>query len=357
MKILNALFLGLLLSTAAQAEEPHPYTIGGVLPLSGPNATFGVYMRKGMELALSELPEAERGNLRLEFQDDNWKAENAISSYRNLRSTKKIDLVIVAGSAIGLALAPITERDAVPLVAIGASNAKVSTGRKYAFTHWVTPESEGEALVSELKKRKYQRYAYIGLEHEGINALRAGVLGALKAQGLEKNLVIDQSYNVGETDFRTFLAQAKSKEVDVFITCLMPGSLSSFAKQARATMPKTALAGIELFEDENEVKAAEGALTGQWYVNGKGADADFIKRYRAKYSEYPGFGAANAYDLVKLFSAAVKSGVKSSDEMVKYLESVHDYPGASGKFSSTGDHRFYLPAAIKIVTKDGFEEL
>ena len=62
---------------------------------------------------------------------------------------------------------------------------------------------------------------------------------------------------------------------------------------------------MELFEDENEVKASEGALVGQWYVNADSSTADFEREFQAKYKEFPGLASANAFDTLNIMADAV----------------------------------------------------
>ncbi|MEZ4753579.1 MAG: hypothetical protein R3A13_04615 [Bdellovibrionota bacterium] len=117
------------------------------------------------------------------------------------------------------------------------------------------------------------------------------------------------------------------------------------------------LVGVELFEDEHTVKAAGDALLGQWYVNADQAAPKFIALYQATYEEYPGWATANSFDAVNLINQAFTAEAGDPLKMAKHLTELKDFAGAAGVYSATGDNRFTLPAAVKIVQEGGFKKL
>ena len=255
------------------------------------------------------------------------------------------------GSGIGNAIAPIAEREKFLLVAIGASDGSIVKNRRYAFLHWVTPEVEAKEMVLEMKRRGYQRIGIVTTEQEGAIAVLNAVRAELDKGGFTDKVVVDSTFLPDVSDFKTYIAKAKSKKVDAAIVLLFPGPLASFAKQAKAHGLSADLVGVELFEDENEVKASEGALIGHWYVNADVATGDFMQTYRDAYKQHPGWGAANAFDTLNLVADAVTLFGPDTEKVVDYLNSLTNYSGAAGVYSASGDNRFTLPAAIKMVTK------
>lgn len=338
-------------------EKPE-LRIGVIAPLSGTYSALGNYIRNGIKLGLSELDSDISSQVKLFIEDDGWNVSRSVSAYQKLKLTEKVDVVIAVGSAVGNALAPLAEKDQIPFVAVGASDANVSKGKKYAFTHWVSPEAEAIKLADEIKRRDYKRFAFIGAEHEGVIAVRDALISVFNDSGITERLVLNELFLATETDFRTFIAKARQKQIDAVIVCLFGGGpLASFAKQARAQGLKVDLAGMEMFEDEKEVKASDGALVGHWYVNADVATSAFEKAYRAKYNEHPGWAAANGYDVLNLFVKAFRKYGEDRSMYASYLSSLADYNGAAGTYSATGDNRFTLPAAVKVVMMDGFRAI
>ena len=59
---------------------------------------------------------------------------------------------------------------------------------------------------------------------------------------------------------------------------------------------------------------------------------------------------------ILLMAAAFRQG-EGIAGINKFLHTVKDFSGAMGTYSASGKNAFTLPAAIKVVTESGFEEL
>ena len=354
--LIGAIF-AFLFAVDVTAQSKPPYKIGVILPLSGQTASLGHFLKNGVDLAYSELSSDLQKRISLFYEDDQFQSANSVSAFHRLLSTKSIDAALVLGSGTGNALAPIAEQKRIILIAIGASDPEVSKGRSYIFMHWVTPERESVELVNEIVRRGYQHVALLFAEQKGAIACRDAVVEEFDRRGLKERIVLDERFLPDATDYRTFILKAKARSVDLVVVAVFPGALSSFAKQARAMQLKADLGGMETFEDEHEVKASEGALIGQWYVNTEVAEDSFVRSYKSRYNEHPGWGAANAYDSLKLIAEGVSRFGSDNEKIAGYLSTLRDYPGAAGKYTASGDNRFSIPATVKMVTANGFEKL
>ncbi len=354
--IVSCLFL--FLPNGLRAEEVRAkQNVLAILPLTGSLATLGQNSRHGLELAMQQMSESDRSSINLIFEDDGFQPARAISAFRKVQSSNKLAAVMVLGSSIGHAIAPIAEEAKIPMFALDASDGNVVKNRKYAFLHWVIPKMEAVVLVKEVKTMGYKNIALVTAEHEGALALYNDVVAEFKSQGLENLIKLDEKILPGDMDFRTIVTKARAARVDAIVVALFPGVIAPFAKQVQSSLKNVALIGIETFEDDNEVKAAQGALLNQWYVTA-GVAADWFEQdYRKAYNEQPGLGAANAYDALNLLKLAWKSKVVDAENLsvVNYLDTVKDFKGAAGTYSATGDGRFTLPATVKIITERGFE--
>ena len=331
------------------------FRVGVILPLSGANASIGNYLRNGILLAHGSLPPALRDKVKLFFEDDQLLSSRSVSAFNKLVDINRIHAALVLGSGVGNALAPLAERQKIVLIAIGASDRNVVADRNFAFIHWITPETEAKTLLTEMRKRNYQRIALLYQEQEGAIAVYRAVARAFDEAGMKSRLAMEEQVNYSD-DFKTFIARARARNVDAVVVALFPGMVSSFARQAYSSSWKPALVGLEMFEDANEVKASDGALIGQWYVNADDAAPEFVSNYKAAYGDHPGWAAANAYDSLKLISAGFERYGADSTRIAEFLHSLKDYSGAAGQYSASGDNRFILPATIKIVTETGFEK-
>ncbi|MBN8549878.1 MAG: ABC transporter substrate-binding protein [Deltaproteobacteria bacterium] len=341
-------------SSIADAHEG-PYRIGVIIPLSGPVASLGNHVRKGIALAYDNLSEDSRRSIQLIYSDDRFDPKQTIIGYQQLSAQKPLDAVFVLGSPPANALAPITEKNKQVLVAIGASDPDIVKGRRYTFIHWVIPPMLGKRMSEELIRRDFKRIALVSAEASGALADKNSVVDALQSVNEGSRIIYDQSFQPSETDYRSAITSLKAKKVDAVILVLMPGALSSFTKQAQQLGLNAEIAGMETFEDEDEVKASQGTLLNKWYVNGADPTDEFVNLYKSKYGIAPGWAAGNAYDSLNLIALAISEDLqKTNDGVQNFLANVQDYRGAAGTYSSSSDNRYLLPAALKRITQLGF---
>lgn len=354
---------GIISSTASYAAETdagtsgEPVKIGFILPLTGDAASIGQAMQNAAQLSHQQLPDSVRARISLHFDDDGMQQKNTITAFNRLVAEHDIDVVLNATSGTANALAPVSEKRAIPLIAI-ATDPKVVSARKYAVNLWVTPEAEMRALVPEVKKRGYKRIVRVSTIHDFSLTMKGAFDRDPGVQEVGLQVVLDEEYSSDVKDFKTLIAKIKRQsDIDAILLILMPGQLGEFARQLRQAQVTLPLFGFEILEDSNEVKVSQGALIGAWYVNAADASAKFMTDFRQKYPDSSLFGAANAYDAVQLVARAIEQGKDSSEEINSFLHEVRDFRGALGTYSATGDNRFSLPAAVKVVTAQGFEQV
>ena len=343
--------------TASAESSQRKYRIAVIIPLTGQVASLGNYVKRGIDLSYEGLSKEKKDAIELVYEDDQFDPSKTVTAYRNLKGNGGVDAVFVIGSPTANAIGPILERDKTILLAIGASDPTIAVGKKFSFIHWVIPSVLGEKLAPELKRRDFKRIAFVAAEASGAIADTDAAIDSLKKIGLQDRIAYHQTFAKGETDFRSAMVQMRDKKVDAVVALLFPGALSSFAKQFKSMQLSAELIGMETFEDEGEVKAANGALLGAWYVNASDPTDQFVNDYKARYNEHPGWGTGNGYDSLRLITDAVTSVGTDNEKVRDFLASVKDYSGASGRFSSSGDNRFTLPAALKKITINGFEPL
>ena len=335
---------------ASTVQADGKYKVGAILPLSGDAASWGKACQNGIKLAYDSLDAATRNKIDIVFEDDALQPNKAVAALQKLSSVEHVGAAISYGSGASMALAPIVEEKNIPTVAI-ASDVRIVKDKKYVFNFWVTPEMEADVLINEVRQKKYKRLVRI-------NAIWDGVVAVNKAFDERQNgvtkIVMEQEYTQDVRDFKSFIAKLRGlNNVDAVYCMLMPGQVGVFMKQLRQQGVKLPVINIETFEDPNDVKASEGAMIGTHYVQADDPSSAFLDKFE---KEFPGSAtnsAANCHDTVILIGGAVREGIP----LEKYLEHVKDFSGAMGIYSSTGDHRFSLPAALKVITERGFEKV
>ncbi|MCC6933460.1 MAG: penicillin-binding protein activator [Deltaproteobacteria bacterium] len=346
----------LLLCNAAfvRAQEARPFKVGIILALSGEGMFFGQSLKNGMLLAYESLSKEDQQAMQLIFEDDSMVSRNTITAFNKLRSVDDIDAVVTMTSGTSNALAPLAERQKIPMIAI-ASDKTVCANRNYVMNHWATPEVEAEVAVQEAERRNYKKIIALTTLHDGGLAVKNSFKIAAKNK---IELVIEEDIAYDNRDIRSIIAKIKTKkDVDAIMLALLPGQLAVLAKQLRQYGVSLPLFGFEMFEDKEEVKASDGALINQWYVNASDATGEYTKKYISRYGDNATrIASNNGFDIIMIINDALKKE-RSRQFVNRYFHTLKDYRGASGVYSATDDNRFSLPAAVKLVTDKEFIQL
>ena len=88
------LALSVALSTSTHAVADQSFKIGLSLPLSGPNAEFGIAAKNGIEFARALNP-AGFDKISFSFEDNKYDPKSAISSFHKLVKSDGAKLVFV----------------------------------------------------------------------------------------------------------------------------------------------------------------------------------------------------------------------------------------------------------------------
>ena len=345
-------------SSSAESNDssqlpPGAFKVGIILPLSGDGASVGEAIKNGMMLGWERLPQTARDQLSLVFEDDALSPQNAISAFRKLTGKQDISILANAGSASAKALAPLADRAHIPFIAI-ATDPEVVRNKTHTVNFWVTAEEEARVALEESLRRGYRRIARITTIHDCTNSIKDAFD---KANHGQLDIVLDEEYPSSVRDFRTYIAKLRSiQNVDAIFVLLYPGQTGVFAKQVRQQGVALPLFSAEFFEDAAEVKSSAGALVDQWYVNTDDPDQLFLDQFRRRFPNSSLYGASNGHDLIMLLGAAVLQST-NREQINQFLHSVKNFSGVLGTYSASGDNRFTLPAAVKIVTTDGFRKL
>ncbi len=210
-----ALWMGLVPVAAAQP----PIRIGATVSQSGAYAALSQNQQgRGYPLCLKHTN--EKGGvlgrkLELVLEDDQSEPATAARIYEKLITQDKVDLVLGPyGSPMTAAVADVTEKHRMPLVAAGtATTALFKTGRKYIFM--VNPPGEVflEGLIDMAAKRGLKTVAVIHEDTLFATTAAQGAVDLARRKGLE--VVLVQSYSKGTADFTGLLTKVRAATPDV----------------------------------------------------------------------------------------------------------------------------------------------
>ncbi|MDO4750243.1 MAG: ABC transporter substrate-binding protein [Eubacteriales bacterium] len=292
---------------AAPAEEDDTITIhvGGIGPLTGGTATYGIATKNGAQIAVDEI-NALDSNIKLEyvFEDDTGVAETAVSAYNTL---KDWDVDIIYGTtttAPCISVSSETFAERYFQLTPSASSPDVTAGKDNVFQMCFTDPNQGVTAANYVKETGIA--TKVGIIYNNGDAYSTGIaqgfIDQAKELGLE--IVTEQTFPADtNTDFNVQLTACKDAGAELVFMPIYytPASLvlaqASQMGYAPIFFGGDGMDGI-LAIDGFETALAEGLMLLTPF-NATATDertVNFVTKYQEAYGEIPNQFAADGYD-------------------------------------------------------------
>ncbi|MCR4790299.1 MAG: ABC transporter substrate-binding protein [Treponemataceae bacterium] len=343
-------------------KESDTIKIGGVAPLSGAVAVYGVECKNGIDLAVEEINAAGGINGKmLEFvcEDDEGDSAKSVSAYKKLVTQDKTKLIIGSlTSGCTISITAQAQANKVVQIAPAATAVTVTEAGDYIFRACYTDPFQGRVsgkfAADNLKAKKAAILYDIG------NDYSVGLMENFVSEfeRLGGTVVAKESYNTGDKDFNAQLTKIKNQNPQVVYLPDYYSTVALIAKQLRAQGINTPIVGADGWDGLTE-NAGDEVLNG-YYSNHYTDDSDspsvqkFVKNFQKKYGKRPNSFAALGYDsMYMLKDAIVKAGTTDSTAVRDALKATDgDYVTGHLTFD---ENRNPVKSAVmvELVKKDG----
>lgn len=351
--------LALVLGTAAGCSKD--VKIGAVISETGPVASYGQQVRRGLDLALEEIAAAggfQDGQVLLLYRDDGSQADKGVAAVRELIENEGARLLIGAiSSRVTLAIAPICEAKEVLLLSPSASAPSITEAGKYVLRNYPSDVLEGTAMADFARDHGLHRVAVFALDDEFGRGLEKVFTKGFESGKRE----IVATYHVHQTDPALDPAAERERQSEELkpmveeVQSLGPEGIYiigyldetvELLKQLQAAGVKGLRMATSSVTDpvlRQAGDAAESLVFSRPIFDidsSQPATAGFVRAFRAKYDENPDIYAAHGYDALKLlWQAMLDTGSSYPDDVRRGLLGLKNYIGAAGRtaFDERGD--------------------
>ena len=367
MKMRRPLVLALAIAAAAFGCAPgrssKEIVIGEYGSLTGNTATFGQSTKNGSEMAFNEVNQA--GGLlgkpvRLIVEDDQSKPEEAATAVTKLINQNAVQAVLgEVASSRSLAAAPICQGAKVPMVTPSSTNPKVTQVGDYIFRVCFTDVQQGEADAKfAAKSLKFKKAALLyDVRNDYSVGLRLVFAQKFKEYGGE--IVAEQSYSEGDSDFRAQLTQLKSANPEVIYVPGYYTEVGTIARQRKDLGIDAPLLGGDGWDSPRLWEIGGKALNGCYFSNHYSVDdpspavQKFVADYKAKYGVIPDALAALGYDAARILGDAIKrAGSTDGGKVRDALAQTKGFAGVTGTISIDKDRNAIKPV-VMLKVEDG----
>ena len=327
--VLSAVILALTLASCSKAES-NSVKIGGIFPLSGQVAVYGVECKNGVDLAIEEINAAGGINgkpIVLVSEDDEGNPDKTVNAFKKL-STKDGVKVVIGSLTSGCtqAITTLSQASKVVQIAPAATAPAITDAGDFIFRACFIDPFQGTVggkFAAETLGKKRAAILYdIGNDYS-VGLADNFKIAFTKAGG---SIVSEESYATNDKDFNAQLTKIKNANPDVVYLPDYYGTVALIAKQLRAQVINVPMVGADGWDGLTSNAGDE--VLGGYYSNHYAVDSTepavkkFVESFRAKYNKDPNSFAALGYDCVYLIrDAIVAAGAEDSiavrDALVK----------------------------------------
>jgi ABC-type branched-subunit amino acid transport system substrate-binding protein len=322
------------------------FTVGMIVPLSGPLAFFGQDYMRAYELAVAKRPELAN-LLSVRWEDSAYNPRQAISAFNKLLLVDNADLIYSFGGPMLNALAPLAEARKVPFYASESEKGDCE-GRKFCVLFRNERREWGEATWYALRKRGFKNLAIVKNQNQFMNSF---VNGIIETKRTDESVSILIDAPPGTTDLRTEVLKLRDAKFDALGVYLLPDSHHGFINALRSIPKKPFLFGVEeLLHPENNrgnEDLVEGALVIAPWVSPQYQDL-----FESKHGSSAGFFYTAAfYDFLNLVADTVKANSAARGlNLISLMRFPGTRTGVSGEYfvkvSDTGVTSYSFPIGI-----------
>ena len=303
-------------SADASAET---FKIGGIGPITGAGAVYGIAVKNGAELAIKEINEAGGINgyqIEYNFQDDELDNEKSVNAYNTLKDWGMNMLVGSVTSGCCVAVAAESKNDNMFQITPSGSSVDCIEGNDNVFQVCFTDPNQGVGAADYIGENNLA--GKVAVIYDSSDVYSSGIYAKFKEEAATQNfeIVSEEAFTAdNKTDFSVQLAKAQEAGAELVFLPIYYTEASLILKQADSMgyAPKffgcdglDGILGVENFD----TSLAEGVML----LTPFAADAQddltkkFVSAYEIAYNDTPNQFAADAYDAVYAIKAAAEKG-------------------------------------------------
>lgn len=338
--------------------------IGGIGPLTGAYANYGLSEKNGAELAVKEINEAggiAGKQIELSYQDSQGESESAVNAYGKLMDWgMEVSLGCVLSGENASVVAAARDDDVLLITPSGSAD-KCIDGNDKAFRVCFYDSYQGAVAAQYIKDNNM--VDTVGILYQSDNDYSVGLYNAFVAKCGELGITIAETQTFTSstnTDFSTQVSALVSSGVKLVFIPLYAEEASTFLTQAHGKFADDVyffgadgLDGI-LGKVEQDTSLANNVLMLTPFAADNPAEnvQSFVKKYQEAYGATPDQFAADAYDAIYVIKAAVeKAGSTSGAALASALTSL-TVEGVTGTMTWAADGNTNKPASA-ILYYDG----
>ena len=356
----------------SEKEKPKSYVVGMILPQTGNSAAYGLDQITAVQMAIDDVNKSGGVNgvpLEFKVEDSQGDPQRAITAYNKLAKVDKVPFIISGFSSVVKALAPLSDRDKVAILAIGVNDVTIRGAAKHTISSYPYSDIDLPALakytIETLGKKKA---AVIYINNPSGKPGAEVYRDKFKEYGGE--VVAFESHEPNALDFKSQLTKIKAANPDVIHIESLVKETPYIVKQIRELGISAQITSYSAAENQVLIDTAGKASEGLIYTSlapdlTSGKASEFINRFKQSVGREPNGISYTLYmyDSVTVIKKAIEYIVNHNMEyngtnMVTAIQEVGTFDTPiTGNTIIKKDGNVIKPIRIRQITNGKFVNL
>lgn len=302
--------------------------IGGIGPLTGDYASYGVSVKNGATIAVEEINAANPipgVKFELLFQDSEGDGTKAVSAFGKLVDDgMDISLGgVLSGETKEIVTASV---ESGMLLLTPTASALNCIGEANAFRVCFNDPQQGEVAAQQIKN--YGLATKIALFYDNGSDYSIGNINTFKEKAAELGLeiVTDQTYSeTSNTDFSTQITAIKNSGAELVFMPIYYNDAAKFLRQARTAELDVVYFGVDGLDgviaecgEANKADCEDVILMTPFYADSEQeVIKNFVDTYKTAHNSIPDQFAADGYDAIYVIVEALKQAGYTTGERLE----------------------------------------
>jgi branched-chain amino acid transport system substrate-binding protein len=339
--------------------------IGEVGSMTGSEATFGRSTHQGVELAVKQINESGGINgkkLEIVLMDNQSKPDEAAMAVTKLVTQEKVVAILgEVASSRSIAMAAIAQDYKIPMISPSSTNPKVTELGDYIFRVCFIDPFQGQVMAKFAKNDLKAKKAAIlrDVKSDYSTGLTEYFRTAFTQAGGQ--IVLEESYNSGDIDFKSQLTAIRTKTPDVIYVPGYYTEVGLIARQAKELGLNVPLLGGDGWDSPKLTEIAGKSIEGSYFSNHYSNEnqspqvQEFITKHKEAYGMIPDGLTAMGYDSVRVLTDAMKRAKSLSPADVRdAIAATQNFNGVTGNITIDSKRNAVKSAVVLKIMPDGY---
>ena len=307
------------------AEDKSTFDLHAAFALTGVGSTFGTVEVNGATLAIEKFnstSDLDGKKVSLVVEDTQSSNVQTLNAFRKLISFDNAKIIIGPTWLDSYqSVLPIADKNEVMLFTPSAAVVvfkKSSSEYPLVFSTWFNLEVELELLLKHIKQGNKKRIILLFDQDPFFQTIRSII--KKKSSDLDIDIILDESFDLHNSDFRSTLAKTSKMDSDCAIFGFGDESnLLTFLKQRNTINPSLKLFGTDYLDGYVSQDQWVHLFENLDFISPQVQDRVFASEYEERFKSAPVLSASTAFDATSILLQALKANKRTPKAIREYL--------------------------------------